>query len=122
MKRLALVLLSIAASAALSQGMQAWEWLTRPAETKYVIYGGELGDTMAPARDNVRVAFYVRGRAAREMFEAMGPDRKATCGVEKGVRIREKDRLACLYRPGDGYQCDFGFDLRTGKSIGGSIC
>ncbi|GGY50393.1 hypothetical protein [Pseudoduganella albidiflava] len=121
-KRSFLVLLAIAASAAFSQGTQAWEWLLRPAETRYVIYGGELGDTIAPTPDNARVAFYVRGRAAKDMFEAMGPDRKAACGVEKGVRIRERDNLACLYRPTDGYQCDFGFNLRTGKSIGASIC
>lgn len=122
MKRFALVLLLVAASAAFSKGTQAWEWLQRPAETKYVIYGGELGDTVAPTRDNVRVAFYIRGQAAKEMFQAMGPDKKSACGVGEGMRIREKDNLACLYRPKEGYQCDFGFDLRTGKSVGGSIC
>lgn len=114
--------LLLAASAAFSRTVQACEWLLRPAETRYVIYGGELRDTSAPTRSDARVAFYVRGRAGKEMFEAMGPDNKPACGVEKGVRIREKDNFACIYRPGDGYQCDFGFDLRTGKSIGGSIC
>lgn len=122
MNRVVLILLSIAASAAFSQGTKAWEWLVRPAETKYVIYGGSLGDTTAPTRNDIHVAFYVQGRAAKDMFEAMGPDRKDVCGVGEGARIREKDNLSCVYRPGDGYRCDFGFDLRSGKSIGGSIC
>lgn len=72
--------------------------------------------------NEVQVAFYVRGRAAKEMFDAMGPGRKSECGIEKGGRVREKEHVACSYRPSDGYQCDFGFDLRSGRSIGGSIC
>ena len=65
---------------------------------------------------------HIRGQAAREMFNAMGSDRKNLCGIEIGGRVREREHLACRYTPSDGYQCDFGFDLATGKSIGGSIC
>lgn len=107
---------------ALAHAAQVWEWTLRTADVKYAIYGGDLGDTYAPSPNDARVAFYVRGRAAKEMFEAMGPDRKSECGIEKGGRVREKEHVACSYRPSDGYQCDFGFDLRSGKSIGGSIC
>lgn len=121
--KLRIVVLAMAgAFFALAHGAQVWEWALRPAEAKYAIYGGDLGDTYAPTAKDVRVAFYVRGRAAREMFKAMGPDRKSECGIEKGGRIRVKEHVACSYRPSDGYQCDFGFDLRSGKSIGGSIC
>lgn len=122
MKPFALLATLIGAVAALAHGAQQWEWNTRPAEVQYVIYGGNLGDTYAPASKDVHVAFYVRGRAAKEMFDAMGPDRKSECGIEKGGRVREKENVACRYRPSDGYECDFGFDLRSGKSIGGSIC
>ncbi|TWI51240.1 hypothetical protein IP92_00224 [Pseudoduganella flava] len=76
----------------------------------------------APTRNDVHVAFYVRGRAAKDMFNAMDPDRKSECGIEDGARVRQKENVACRYRPSDGYECDFGFDLRSGKSIGGSIC
>ena len=107
---------------ALAHGTEVWEWAMRPAEVKYAMYGGDLGDVYAPTPNDVRVAFYVRGRAAKEMFEAMGPDRKSECGIEKGGRVRVKQHVACSYRPSDGYQCDFGFDLRSGESIGGSIC
>ena len=107
---------------ALAHGTEVWEWAIRPAEVKYAIYGGDVGDVNAPTPNDVRVAFYVRGRAAKEMFEAMGPDRKSECGIEKGGRVRVKEHVACSYRPSDGYQCDFGFNLRSGKSSGGSIC
>lgn len=122
MKRFALLATLVAAVAALAHGAQQWEWVTRPAEVKYVIYGGDLGDTYKPVPSDVHVAFYVRGRAAKDMFDAMGPDKKSECGIEKGGRVREKEHVACRYRPSDGYQCDFGFDLTSGKSIGGSIC
>jgi len=122
MKGFILALVLLAALAAPAQSEQGWEWKLRPAEVKYVIYGGELGDPYAPKSNDVHVAFYIRGRTAREMFEAMGPDRKSQCGIEKGGRVREKEHVVCSYRPADGYQCDLGFDLRSGKSIGGSIC
>ena len=70
------------------------EWATRPAEVKYLIYGGDPGGTYKPVPNDVHVVFYVRG----------------------------KEHVACRYRPSVGYQCDFGFDLTSGKSIGGSIC
>lgn len=122
MKPFALLAMLIVTVAALAHGAQKWEWVTRPADTEYVIYGGDLGDTYAPVSKDVHVAFYVRGRAAREMFDVMGPDKKSECGVEKGGRVRQKENVACRYRPSDGYECDFGFDLTSGRSIGGSIC
>ncbi len=122
MKLFALLGTLMVAVAALAYGAQQWEWVTRPADVQYVIYGGDLGDTYAPAPHDAHVAFYLRGPAAKEMFNAMGPDKKSECGIEKGGRVREKEHVACRYRPSDGYECDFGFDLTSGKSIGGSIC
>lgn len=122
MKRFVLAFVSVPVFAALAHAAHEWEWMLRPAEARYVLYGGDIGDTHAPAPNDVHVAFYVRGRAAKEMFDAMGPDRKTECGIEKGGRVREKEHVACRFRPSDGYQCDFGFDLSSGKSIGGSIC
>lgn len=122
MKHFTAVIAAVGAFAAFAHAAQEWEWSPRPAEVTYTIYGGDLGDTYAPTPNDVHAAFYVRGRAAKEMFDAMGPDRKSECVIEKGGRVREKEHVACRYRPSDGYQCDFGFDLRSGKSIGGSIC
>lgn len=122
MRRFTYTMVFAVAFATMAYGAQNWEWSIRPADARYVMYGGDLGDTYAPSSNDVHVAFYVRGRAAKEMFDVMGPDKKSECGIEKGGQVREKEHVACRYRPSDGYQCDFGFDLTSGKSIGGSIC
>lgn len=122
MRRIVFAVGLAGACVALAHSTQVWEWALRPAEVRYAIYGGDLGDTYAPTPNDVQIAFYTRGRAAKDMFDAMGPDRKGACGIEKGSRVRVKEHVSCSYRPSDGYECDFGFDLRSGKSIGGSIC
>ncbi|UMR32124.1 hypothetical protein MJ904_08110 [Massilia sp. MB5] len=122
MKHIAISLPFIAAFTALAHGASAWEWMLKPADVKYIIYGGELGDPYAATRHDIHAAFYIRGQAAKEMFKAMGPDKKSVCFTEKGGRIREKEHITCRFRPSQGYECDFGFDLTSGKSIGGSIC
>ena len=37
-------------------------------------------------------------------------------------RSRDGDKLACQRSASGEFRCQFGFDLITGKSIGGSIC
>jgi len=64
----------------------------------------------------------MKGAAAREIFEAIGPDVPDVC-LEKPNRVRKRDsdNFICMRLDGE-YSCKFGFDLVTGKSIGGSIC
>lgn len=101
-----------------------WDGQYRPFSGQYFIYGGALGDTQAPTAKDVKVAFTIEGAAARQMFDAMGPDRTETCDEGSGTRVRHKDEenLSCRRSKEGVYQCNFGFDLRTGKSIGGIIC
>lgn len=101
-----------------------WAFSYRPAAVKYAVYGGGLGDPVKPGGSDAKVAFEVTGRAAQELFANMGPDRTDRCGAEPGVRFRSRDgdRLACQRSAAGEYSCTFGFDLVTGKSIGGSIC
>ncbi|HEU4850514.1 MAG TPA: hypothetical protein VFT37_00005, partial [Telluria sp.] len=68
------------------------------------------------------IAFVIKGAAAKEIFEAIGPDVHDEC-LEKPdrARRRDNDNLRCTWIEGE-YSCRFGFDLVTGKSIGGSIC
>jgi hypothetical protein len=89
---------------------------------RYTIYSGELGDQQAPTRDDRKLSFIIEGQAAKDIFNAMPPDEKVTCGDEKDARSRRKDHLWCTFDPGDGYTCYYGFDLRSGKSIAGGIC
>lgn len=101
---------------------QTWQFAYQPVRASYVMYGGGLGDPHAPKPGGRHIAFNVTGPAAKEMFASLGPDLKDACGAEDGNRIRRRSELTCSFSPKDGYHCAFGFDLATGKSIGGSIC
>lgn len=102
----------------------AWEFSYHPAKTNYATYGNSLGDPTAPTSSDKKVAFEIKGQAAREMFEAIGPDRKDSCLPESDSRFRSRDdeKLVCTKSRKGTYACYFGFDLKSGKSIGGSVC
>nr|WP_315398230.1 hypothetical protein [uncultured Duganella sp.] len=112
----------LACGAALSQSPPGWQLILKPFKGTYSVYGGGLGDPYAPKAGDRHMAFSVEGRVAKEMFEAMGPDLKGVCGAEDGGRIRQRAEVSCSFHVKDGYHCNFGFDLTSGKSIGGSIC
>jgi hypothetical protein len=114
----AITLLSLTCAAEQAQ----WPAPYRPFKGEYAMYSGELGDQQAPTRSDRKLSFVVEGPAAKEIFSAMPPDDKNTCSTEKGARSRSKENVWCTFNPSDGYTCYFGFDLRTGKSIGGGIC
>ena len=101
-----------------------WSFMYRPAATKYVIYGAGLGDPVAPSKKDAKVAFEITGGAAKDIFEAIGPDKPDQCAPTAGVRFRSKDddKLACLRSPTGQYSCSFGFNLNSGKSTISSIC
>jgi len=90
----------------------------------YRIYGGGLGDPTAPRPNDKKVAFSIEGPAARQIFDAIGPDQHDPCTEGSGMRVRRKDHehLTCTLSDKNNYACSFGFDLVSGKSIGGSIC
>ncbi len=93
-----------------------------PANVKHAIYGFGLGDPIKPTVKDSKIAFLVTGNAAKKMFDLMPPDREDGC-IGEGSRLRSRDNenLVCT-KDKDGYSCYFGFDLKTGKSIGGSTC
>lgn len=90
----------------------------------YRIYGGGLGDPVAPSEKDKKVMFSIDGKTAKELFDAIGPDKKNVCTEGTGYRVRTKDdeHLFCSRTAKGEYFCNFGFDLRTGKSIGGIVC
>ena len=106
----------------MAQAAQKWIFSFQPLKGRYAIYGGGLGDPLPPTKKDKRIAFWIDGKAARQMFEAMGPDLRNTCGADGGYRLRQRAEVSCTYYPDDGHRCAFGFDLLTGRSIGGSIC
>ncbi|MEG0880571.1 MAG: hypothetical protein RSF79_15085 [Janthinobacterium sp.] len=93
----------------------------RPFKGSYLIYSNELGEQQPPTAHDRKISFMVTGTVAKEMFDSMAPDSKERCSVEKGYRERNKENVSCSLDH-DGYVCHFGFNLRSGKSIAGSIC
>jgi hypothetical protein len=88
----------------------------------YLIYGGELGDTVPPTKKDRKVAFTFKGPLAKDLFDHIGPDTKDACGAAADRRIRDRGDLSCVWDKRDGYTCYFGLDVPTGKSTYGSIC
>lgn len=102
------------------QARAVWEYVQRDFSDSYAIYGGYLDDPVPPVAGDTKVAFRFKGTAAKDMFEAIGPDLRDGC-PDSTIRLRNRDMLLCRHHPKDGYRCDVGFDLSTGLSIGGSV-
>ena len=89
---------------------------------EYSLYSGTLDDRGLPNRKDAKVWMEISGRAAARMYGYMGAAAKVDyCTNEEEARSR--DELMCFRnkKTGDA-RCRFGFDMRTGKSIGGVIC
>lgn len=124
MKKILTALALVATGTVLGAGTAVWEWKLRPLNAEYVIYGGDLGDPYAPKRGDIRLAVYVAGTPAKEIFDSIGPDIKNAngCGTDGGGRVRERGQISCTFVPKQGYFCDFGYDLTTGRPHVASIC
>lgn len=99
-----------------------WALEFKPVNAQMAIYSGGLGDPAAPTAQDAKVSFHVQGKAARDLFDRMGPDAKNECGSDPTTRVRVRERLQCIRYSKSDYSCYFGFDLKDGKSIGGNIC
>lgn len=120
LKRAVPVLAAVCAMLALPSAWAVWEWVNKPFGGKYQIYGGFLEQARAPSSGDIKLAINLTDNAAKEMFNAIGPDIDSKCAVQD-IRLRQRDMLFCRYRPKNGYLCTLGFDLSTGLSIAGAI-
>ena len=125
MKKLFALIFSAFALFSLANAARTWDGTYAVLNGKYLIYSADLGEVAAPTPTDRKAAFVLHGEAARALFESIGPDQKDACGTAYGMRVREKGDLDCTYDKDDRaspYVCHFGIDLRTGKSMHGSIC
>ncbi|WP_229256177.1 hypothetical protein [Duganella fentianensis] len=91
----------------------------------FLLYSNDLAEKAPPTKADRRASFAVQGAIAKTLFESIGPDQKDACGASTDLRIRSRGDLSCThYKPDkkNPYTCHFGLDLKTGKSIAGSIC
>lgn len=110
----------IAFSLAYAEGSSGWGEY-RPFKGSYLIYSNDLGEEQPPTRHDRKISFMLTGAVAKEMFDSMAPDSKERCSSNKSYRERSKENVSCTLDH-DGYACHFGFNLRSGKSIAGTIC
>jgi hypothetical protein len=108
----------------------AWADMQGDFPGQYIIYGGypDKESARAPSPGDTKVAFSIRGPAAKDLFDAIGPAPRPSlsrgeerCEKNPKVRIRDLSTISCRYHPKDGYLCTFGFDLSTGLSTWGKV-
>lgn len=101
---------------------QEWTPEFKPFSGRYQVYSGSPSEKQPPTPSDKQASVVLTGRAAKDLFDQIGPDVKNACSSDRNYRERHKGDLACSYTKENGYQCFFGIDLRTGKSSPGSIC
>jgi hypothetical protein len=117
-----LLLLSLGLSAAVAWAQQDAVPEFKALRGSYMMYSVGLGDPQPAKLNDSKIAFAIDGEAARKMFESMAPDMRDACTSGSSVRVRTKGHVSCQHEKSGEYRCSFGFDLRTGKSISGSVC
>ena len=93
-----------------------WEEL----QTSYMIHSGGTAYAEPPTKADSALSVYFEGKAAKEVFDQIGPDAEVKCSSEKLDRARSKKGISCIYtaqlnNPKDfHYTCWIGINLRTG--------
>lgn len=96
----------------------------KPMESRYMLYSGAIGDSVAPSKSDTKMSLEITGRAAEDLFGQIGADVRDACGTEEGSRFRSKGNgsISCQYTRQDGYVCYLGVDLKKGKLVTASVC
>lgn len=115
----ALALFSLAQAA---EKKLEWTPEFKPFSGRYQVYSGSPSEKQPPTPSDKQASVVLTGRAAKDLFDQIGPDVKDACSSDPNYRERRKGHLDCSYTKENGYQCFLGIDLRTGKSTHGSIC
>lgn len=91
---------------------------------RYKIFSSEtVAYGEAPTAKDRKLSIVVKGQAAKEIFDSIGPDARDMCSAEKGDRERNRGGVQCMYTakdanaPGKGYRCWIGIDLTTGQGV-----
>jgi hypothetical protein len=111
--------LSQLAIAAENENQVPGQW--DPLRARYIIHSGGATYPEPPTKADRALTVLFEGKAAKEVFDLIGPDARVTCSSEKGDRERRNKGVSCTYTaklndPSDfHYRCWVGIDLRTGN-------
>lgn len=110
----------VCVSAADLSGDPSGLWKSVPAI--YKIHSGIVADRTSPTTKDRKLTIHIDGKAAKELFDSIGPDVPLTCGSEKGERERRRKGIYCAYDPqgvsakSGPYLCWVGMNLVTGDA------
>lgn len=113
---LPMVLLPLHANADETRGLGKWDKL----QGSYMIHSGGTAYAELPTKSDRALSILLEGKAAKEVFDQIGPDSKVKCSTEKGDRERRNKGVSCSYtarldHPKDfHYRCWVGINLRSG--------
>ena len=83
----------------------------------FTVYSDGPPDFQPPTAQNVNISISMQGRAARDLYEALGQ----TGGVKCVATERRRGDIVCRISDRE-HICAFGLDLKTGKSRVGTAC
>ena len=115
----AIVLASVASA---GESKSQSRYLAKPLTGDFYMYGGSLGDSTPPTEKDRKLSLMVTGPLAKDLFDHLGHDVKDACGAGPDQRERSKGDLTCIWARGEGYSCYIGLDVKTGKSMSGTVC
>jgi len=96
----------------------------KKATVEYRLYSGTIPDTDEPTEADAKVVLGLTGRAAKDLFNHLGRDRRYEACVGRGVRVRHtpNHKVTCLRSTKGEYQCSISVDLKTGETDVGMVC
>jgi hypothetical protein len=96
-----------------------------PLNAKYTITGEHLVDP-APEDKKDRVAIYIDGNSARDLYKAMlVPERRESCGGPPSPEAQPSKTaggLECIGDDKDGYSCAVAIMLDSGATTSATVC
>ena len=91
----------------------------KPLSGWYDFYSGSPGELGEATAKDTKLHMTVTGPLAARMFRELGPRAQVKGSCPEGSVSRARDNLECTREASGSTTCDFGFDMRTGKSVGG---
>lgn len=115
---LACAALSLLAHGSESASKGVGEWTTLSGS--YMIHSGGTAYAEPPTKADSALSVHFEGKAAKDVFDQIGPDAKVKCSAEQRDRERSKKGVSCIFtaKLSDSkeahYTCWVGINLRTG--------
>jgi hypothetical protein len=105
-------------SAAGENGEQPGQW--DAVHARYIIHSGSATYAEPPTKADRALTVLIEGKAAKDVFDLIGPDAHPQCSPDNRDRERRRKGVECTYTaqlndPKEShYRCWIGIDLRTG--------